>query len=148
GESRDRGAGLEPGARLPGRGARGGAGCPPQAGSGHGRRRGGTESGGARAGPGGHGVRATVRNLPRARRPERRHDDKARAGWLRLAIFTMRPEEVITRILFVPVAIALAGVAANPAAFPVDPDAAGYPSAAARLLALIATVALTLWVVR
>ena len=93
-------------------------------------------------------MRATVRNLPRGKRPERRHGDGARAGRFRRAIFTMRPEEVMTMILFVPVAVALAGVSANLAAYPVDPAAAGYPSAAARLLALVATVALTLWVVR
>lgn len=60
----------------------------------------------------------------------------------------MRPEEVMTWVLFVPVAIALAGVASNPAAYPVDPAAAGYPSPLARLFALIGTVALTAWIVR
>jgi len=60
----------------------------------------------------------------------------------------MRPEEAMTLVLFVPVAIALVGVIANPAAFRVDPIAAGYPSALARLVALIGTVALTLWIIR
>ena len=50
-------------------------------------------------------MRATVRNLPRAKRPERRHGDGARAGRFRRLIFTMRPEEVMTLILFVPVAV-------------------------------------------
>ncbi|HYJ31926.1 MAG TPA: phosphatase PAP2 family protein [Candidatus Binatia bacterium] len=93
-------------------------------------------------------MRAKVPGLPGAKGPARRPPDRARPGSFRRAIFTMRPEEVMTMILFVPVAVALAVIAANPASYPVDPDAAGYPSAAARLLALVATVALTLWVVR
>jgi len=49
-------------------------------------------------------------------------------------------------ILFVPVAIALAGVAARP--YPVDAVVAGYPSALARLIALIVTVGILAAVVR
>jgi membrane-associated phospholipid phosphatase len=63
-------------------------------------------------------------------------------------LFTLRPEEVMTLLLFVPVAIALAGVAMNQAAYPVDPAAAGYPGALSRLIALLATMALTLVIVR
>jgi membrane-associated phospholipid phosphatase len=60
----------------------------------------------------------------------------------------MRPEEAMTFLVFLPVAYALAQVAANPGAYPVDPAAAGYPGALARLCALVATVAVTLWVER
>jgi len=67
---------------------------------------------------------------------------------VRRFLFTMRPEEVGSFVLFLPVAYALAWVASNPAAYPVPPAAAGYPGALSRLLALIATVAVTLWVVR
>lgn len=73
---------------------------------------------------------------------------RASAGAVRRFLFTLRPEEVMTFILFVPVAIGLAGVAASPASYPVDPAAAGYPGAFPRLLVLLATVALTLWIAR
>jgi membrane-associated phospholipid phosphatase len=63
-------------------------------------------------------------------------------------LFTMRPEDVMTFVVFIPTAWALACVALNPAAYPVDPAAAGYPGALSRLIVLIATMALTLWVIR
>ena len=63
-------------------------------------------------------------------------------------LFTLRPEEVMTFLLFAPMAYALARVAENPAAYPVDPAAAGYPGALARLIVLVATVVLTLVVAR
>jgi membrane-associated phospholipid phosphatase len=62
-------------------------------------------------------------------------------------LFTMRPEEAMTFLAFLPTGWALASVAANPAAYPVDPAAAGYPGALPRLIVLIATMALTLWVI-
>ena len=63
-------------------------------------------------------------------------------------LFTLRPEEVLTILLFLPMGYALARVAENPSAYPVDAAAAGYPSALVRLIVLVATVVLTVWIAR
>ena len=78
--------------------------------------------------------------------PDGAMDRLRRGGSFQRFLFTMRPEEAMTLVAFIPVAWALAGVALHPAAYPADP--AGYPSALARLIALVLTVALTLVVVR
>jgi len=67
---------------------------------------------------------------------------------IRSFLFTMRPEEVLTFLLFLPVGYALAAIAANPSAYPGDPAATSYPGALPRLIVLAATLLVTLWVVR
>jgi len=61
---------------------------------------------------------------------------------VRRAIFRLRPEELATLIFFVPLALALARMAALPvtAAAPGDP-AAGYPGAGMRLIVLLLSAA-------
>jgi membrane-associated phospholipid phosphatase len=61
---------------------------------------------------------------------------------LRRAIFRLRPEELATLLFFVPLAWALARMAATPVtpASPGDP-AAGYPGAGARLVVLLLSAA-------
>jgi membrane-associated phospholipid phosphatase len=66
----------------------------------------------------------------------------------RRILFTLRPEEVMTLILFLPVGYALAVIAGNPSAYPVDPAIAGYPGALPRLIALAATVLVALVIAR
>ncbi len=88
-------------------------------------------------------MRAKFQGAPRAEQK----DGKLLQA-LRRFVFTMRPEEVLTFVLFIPVAYALAVIAANLSAYPVDPAAANYPGALPRLIVLVATVLLTLAVVR
>ncbi|HLQ67675.1 MAG TPA: phosphatase PAP2 family protein [Candidatus Limnocylindrales bacterium] len=80
--------------------------------------------------------------------PHRATGDWGPLRTIRRLLFTLRPEEVMTLILFVPVAYALAVIAANPSLYPVDPAAAGYPGALPRLIALAATVVIMLWIAR
>jgi membrane-associated phospholipid phosphatase len=88
-------------------------------------------------------MRAKFQGAPR----EERKDGKFLQA-VRRFVFTMRPEEVLTLVLFVPVAYALASIAADPSAYPMDPAAANYPGPLPRLIVLAATVIVTLAVVR
>lgn len=91
-------------------------------------------------------MRASVPDLPPARRRAKKRGHTAPPGSLRRFLFTMRPEEVMTLVVFAPVAVALAVVAVRPGAYGADPP--GYPGALARLVILLCTVAFTLWAVR
>lgn len=61
---------------------------------------------------------------------------------------TMRLEECISLLFFVPIAIALASLSQGPPALPVSPAAANYPDSFQRLVTLIASVVVFLWVAR
>lgn len=65
---------------------------------------------------------------------------------LRKAVFSLRPEEAITLVFFLPMAYALAGMAAvRPV---LDGPAAGYPGSLARLIALCVATGFFLWMIR
>ncbi len=70
-----------------------------------------------------------------------------RGGFARL-LFSFRPEEVATLLLFVPMAYALASIAAFGGGMPLRGAAANYPDAFTRLVCLAASVIVFLWVVR
>ena len=61
---------------------------------------------------------------------------------------TMRPEECISLLFFAPIALALAGLAQSPPLPPVSPAAANYPDSMARLVTLVGSVIVFLWVAR
>ncbi|HKQ18420.1 MAG TPA: hypothetical protein VJW75_01615, partial [Candidatus Eisenbacteria bacterium] len=67
---------------------------------------------------------------------------------VRRFFLSMRLEECMTLLLFIPIAIALAGVANNPAVAPVHPLAVNYPTSFQRLITLVASVIVFLWVAR
>ncbi|TMQ57671.1 MAG: phosphatase PAP2 family protein [Candidatus Eisenbacteria bacterium] len=64
----------------------------------------------------------------------------------RRAVFALRPEECATLLLFLPMAYTLARMSATRADL-LDGPAAAYPGAYARLLVLLASTALFLWIV-
>jgi membrane-associated phospholipid phosphatase len=61
---------------------------------------------------------------------------------------TMRLEECITLLFFVPIAVALASLAQAPPEAPVSPAAANYPGSFQRLITLVGSVVVFLWVAR
>jgi membrane-associated phospholipid phosphatase len=67
---------------------------------------------------------------------------------IRHSVLSMRPEECATLLLFLPMALALAGLAREPAAAPVHPAAANYPDPLARLITLLGSVVVYFWVAR
>ena len=70
-------------------------------------------------------------------------------GALQRLVFRFRPEETISLLLFVPMAIALVSLSLSPGrTVPVDPAAAGYPDSFVRLITLVGSVIVFLWVVR
>lgn len=70
-------------------------------------------------------------------------------GRLRRFLFQFRPEETISLLFFVPMAIALAAYSLAPGgAAPVNPAAADYPDSFVRLITLVGSVIVFLWVVR
>ncbi|HEU4724641.1 MAG TPA: hypothetical protein VFU59_04995, partial [Candidatus Eisenbacteria bacterium] len=71
----------------------------------------------------------------------------ARGGFARL-LFSFRPEEVATLLLFVPMAYALGSIAAFGGGMPLRGPTAGYPDAFTRLVFLAGSVVVFLWVVR
>ncbi len=71
----------------------------------------------------------------------------ARGGLARL-LFSFRPEEVATLLLFVPMAYALGSIAAFGGGMPLQGAAANYPDAFTRLVCLAGSVVVFLWVVR
>lgn len=66
---------------------------------------------------------------------------------LRRAVFALRPEEVATLVLFVPMAYTLVRMSAARADVLAGP-AAAYPGALTRLVALLTAAALFVWIVR
>jgi len=71
----------------------------------------------------------------------------ARPGFGRL-LFSFRPEEIATLLLFAPMAYALVSIVANGGGMPLAGPTANYPNALTRLLTLAASVVLFLYVVR
>lgn len=67
---------------------------------------------------------------------------------VRRFFLSMRLEECMTLLLFIPIAIALAGVANNPVVAPIHPLAVNYPTSFQRLITLVASVIIFLWVAR
>jgi membrane-associated phospholipid phosphatase len=72
----------------------------------------------------------------------------AAPGGLFGLLFSFRPEEIATLLLFAPMAYALASIAANGGGMPLVGPTANYPNALARLVTLAASVVLFLYVVR
>jgi membrane-associated phospholipid phosphatase len=70
-----------------------------------------------------------------------------RGGFSRL-LFSFRPEEVATLVLFVPVAFALASIAMHGGGMPLTAATANYPDAFTRLVTLAASIVVFLWIVR
>ena len=70
-----------------------------------------------------------------------------RGGFARL-VFSFRPEEVASLVLFAPMAYALASIAANGGGMARTADTANYPDALARLMTLIVSVIVFLWITR
>ncbi|MGE5176736.1 MAG: phosphatase PAP2 family protein [Hyphomicrobiales bacterium] len=62
-------------------------------------------------------------------------------------LFGFRPEETVSLLFFVPMAVALVSLSLAPGA-PVDHAAAGYPDSFVRLVTLVGSVIVFLWVVR
>jgi hypothetical protein len=74
---------------------------------------------------------------------------RGRSGELRRLLFRFRPEETISLLFFVPMAIALVMLSLAPGtAAPVNPAAADYPDSFARLITLVGSVIVFLWIVR
>lgn len=68
---------------------------------------------------------------------------------LRRLLFQFRAEETISLLFFVPMAVALASLSITPgAAAPVNAAASNYPDSFARLVTLVGSVVVFLWVVR
>lgn len=68
---------------------------------------------------------------------------------LRRLFFSFRPEETISLLFFLPMAIALAALSLEPGrSVPVNPAAANYPDSFARLVTLVGSVVVFLWVAR
>lgn len=70
-----------------------------------------------------------------------------RGGFARL-LFSFRPEEIATLVLFVPMAYALGSIAAFGGGMPLTGPTADYPDAFTRLVLLAGSVVVFLWVVR
>ena len=72
---------------------------------------------------------------------------RARGAFARL-LFSFRPEEIATLVLFVPMAYALGSIAAFGGGMPLSGPTAGYPSAFVRLVLLAGSIVVFLWVAR
>jgi len=72
----------------------------------------------------------------------------SRRGGLAGLLFSFRPEEVATLVLFVPMAYALIMIAANGGGMARTAATENYPDAVVRLVTLAASVAVFLWIVR
>ncbi|HTK69550.1 MAG TPA: hypothetical protein VL857_07065, partial [Candidatus Eisenbacteria bacterium] len=67
-------------------------------------------------------------------------------GWFSRVLFGFRPEEVMTILFFIPMVLALAAMSRENAILP--GPAATYPGSFVRLLALVGSTGLCLWIVR
>ena len=70
-----------------------------------------------------------------------------RGGFSRL-LFSFRPEEIASLLLFVPMAYALGSIAAFGGGVPLQGPTAGYPDAFTRLILLAGSVVIFLWIAR
>jgi acyl-CoA synthetase (NDP forming) len=78
--------------------------------------------------------------------PKIPREAKETRGWFSRVLFGFRPEEVMTLVFFVPLVLALAAMSRENAILP--GPAATYPGSFVRLLALVASTMLFLWIVR
>lgn len=69
-----------------------------------------------------------------------------RSGGFARTLFSFRPEEVATLLLFIPMAWALASIAMNGGGMPRTADTVNYPDALARLVTLAGSVVIFLYV--
>ena len=78
--------------------------------------------------------------------PKIPREAREKRGWFSRVLFGFRPEEVMTLVFFVPLVLALAAMSRENAILP--GPAATYPGSFVRLLALVASTMLFLWIVR
>ncbi len=80
--------------------------------------------------------------------PETAREGAAERGGFARILFSFRPEEVATLLLFAPMAYALGSIAAYGGGMPLNGPTANYPDAFTRLVGLVGSVVVFLWVVR
>jgi len=80
--------------------------------------------------------------------PETARDSAAGRGGFARLLFSFRPEEIATLLLFAPMAYALGSIAAFGGGMPLLGPTANYPDAFTRLVVMAASVVVFLWVAR